>query len=335
LLLESIHTLTLGSTAVRAWTVHFRNVGAVLPHLKSLILVNAWLELDSDVAVLKRDFGNTLLSLSLNRVSIDPTEFYPILSSFPNLDNLSIAYLDLPHQHPSDNISACPRTRGKLTLVGVEAHDTCVPFLLRLPIQFRALYFYDTWDVRKIYPLVRACSSTLTTLDIRGSVFPFVVVITDSKQRGTDDAPRMGGYEAPLISQGYPELQTICFALAALADPRGYVSLVLSSITSAPKLSEVLFIFTRTILDQDIDIVVNLAGWGPVDDQLCRLAQQATGGVTASFDLLTAPGWTPRRDITGMSFMQRFRRFGVMRLRSFGKDMATYCPIHVEITDVS
>lgn len=130
----------------------------------------------------------------------------------------------------------------------------------------------------------------------------------------------------PLATRRYPELQTICFTLAALVTPRDYVTLVLSSITSAPKLSEVSFIFTRATLDQDLDLAVNLAGWGPVDDQLCRLAKESTGGVTASFDFLTQRGWTPRRDDTGMSFMRGFREFGVMKLRSFGEEVAAYSP---------
>jgi len=167
---ERVHTLTLGSTAVQAWAKHFRDVDVVLPCLNSLIITDASLNLGSDVAVLKRDFGNTLLSLSLNRVCIRHHEFYPILSSFPNLDDLSIVHLNLPLP-PPDGTPDCPRTQGKLSLVGVQAHDTCVPFLLKLPIQFRSLHFCDTPDVRKIHPLVRACSSTLKTLEIRGSVW--------------------------------------------------------------------------------------------------------------------------------------------------------------------
>ena len=169
---ERVHTLTLSSTAVQAWTGHFRNVDVVLPRLESLIIADAQLRLDSDVAVLKRNFGDTLLSLSLNGVSVDPKEFYPILSSFPNLDNLSIARLDSP-QPPSGDTPACPRTQGKLTLVGAKTQDRCVPFLVGLPIQFRALYFCDIMDIRKVYPLVRACASTLTILEIRGTaLFP-------------------------------------------------------------------------------------------------------------------------------------------------------------------
>lgn len=102
------------------------------------------------------------------------------------------------------------------------------------------------------------------------------------------------------------------------------MALVLSSITSAPKLSEVSFIFTRTELGRDLVIAMSLAGWGSVDDQLYRLAQQATRGVTASFDFLMRPGWTPRRD--GKSFMWGFRRLGVVKLRSSGKDVVTYYP---------
>jgi len=165
---ELTHTLTLNYTAVEAWGEHFRDVDAVFPHLKSLNIAYSQLRLHDDVLALKRNFGNTLLSLSLNRVSIHAEEFYPILSSFPNLDNLSIASLRLPPP-PSGDIPACPRTQGKLTLVGDEAHDTCVPFLLRLPVQFRTLYFYDTSDITKVHPLVRACSATLTTLEIRGT----------------------------------------------------------------------------------------------------------------------------------------------------------------------
>ena len=166
---EHIHTLTLGFTAVRAWAELFRDVDVVPPRLNSLTITDAWLGLGNEVPVLKRNFGNTLLSLSLNLVTIDSREFYPILSSFPNLDNLSITRLNLP-QPPPGNIPACPRTQGKLTLTGVEAHDTCVPFLLKLPIQFRTLHFCDTEDIGKIHSLVRACASTLTTLEIRGGV---------------------------------------------------------------------------------------------------------------------------------------------------------------------
>ena len=137
---------------------------------------------------------------------------------------------------------------------------------------------------------------------------------------------RVGGHEAPLASQHYPKLQTIHFALAAHTTPQDYVLLVLSSITSAPVLSEVSFVFTRTILHGDLDLAMNGTEWRFVDDQLSRLAQQATGEVTISFDFLIQPGWTPRADGTGMGFMRRFRRLGVMRLRGFGEDVAAYYP---------
>lgn len=135
----------------------------------------------------------------------------------------------------------------------------------------------------------------------------------------------MGGYEELLTSQHYPKLQTICFILATRARPRDYVALVLSSIRSAQKLSEVSFIFTRKELD---GIRMSLTEWGLVDDQLCRLAQQVVGEVTTSFDFLIQPGWTSGGDEIGISFMQkfRFRRFGVMKLRSFGEDVAAYRP---------
>jgi hypothetical protein len=167
MIVERTHTLTLNSTAVRAWAEHFRDVDAVLPQLKSLIIANAQLRLHNDVAVLKRSFGNTLLSLSLNRVTMRSKHFYPILSSFPNLDNLSIVGLQLS-EPPPGSAPACPRTQGKLTLVGEDAHRTCVPFLLKMPVQFRALYFYDTSDIGKVHPLVYACSSTLRSLELRG-----------------------------------------------------------------------------------------------------------------------------------------------------------------------
>ena len=108
--------------------------------------------------------------------------------------------------------------------------------------------------------------------------------------------------------------------------PRNFVSMVLSSITSAPKLQEISFIFSEKVLDRDVDAVMSLTGWGPVDHQLRRLARQATGNVTASFDFLTGPGWVPRRDDAGI-FIRRFRTVGVMRLRSFGEDVAVYHPI--------
>ena len=154
----------------------------------------------------------------------------------------------------------------------------------------------------------------------------FFSATVGSKCSGIDDVPRLGGYETPLAIHHYPELQTICFTLAALTMPRSYVILVLSSIASAPKLKEVSFIFTWMTLDEDVDMVMNPLGWGQVDEQLRRLAKQSTGEVTASFDFLTEPGWTPRKDATGMGFMQMFRKYGVVKLRSFGEDVATYRP---------
>ena len=106
---EHVHTLTLGSTAVQAWTDYFCNVDVVLPRLDSIIIIDARLHLDSDVAVLKRNFGNTLLSLSLNKMGIGYKEFHAILSSFPNLDNLSIARLNLPQSPPGDTLPVLGR----------------------------------------------------------------------------------------------------------------------------------------------------------------------------------------------------------------------------------
>ena len=138
--------------------------------------------------------------------------------------------------------------------------------------------------------------------------------------------PRVCEDGAPLATRRYPELRTIRFTLARLVTPRNYVALVLSSIASAPKLSEVSFTFTRATLDRDLDHATSRTEWKPVDDQLHRLAQQSAGRVTASFDFLTQKGWAPRRDDIGMSFMRRFRMSGVMKLRSFGEDVATYYP---------
>ena len=153
-----------------------------------------------------------------------------------------------------------------------------------------------------------------------------LAVSTDPKQREIDDVPRAGERGPPLATRNYLELQTIRFTLAGLVKPQNFVALVFSSIASAPKLSEVSFVFTRATLDRDLDYAVSLTEWKPVDGQLRRLAQQSIGGVTATFDFLTKQGWTPREDDTEMSFMGRFRRFGVMKLRSFGEDVATYYP---------
>lgn len=124
------HSLTLCSTAVLGWALYFRHVDVVLPHLESLTITNTLLRFDPDVIVMKRHFGNTISSLSLNRILIEPRDFYTTLSSFPKLDDLSIIGLDLqqlPAPSDIDMLSGCPRTRGKLTLVGVEAHDVCLP----------------------------------------------------------------------------------------------------------------------------------------------------------------------------------------------------------------
>lgn len=100
---ECTHILTLNSTAVRAWGECFRDVDVVLPQLKPHIIANARLSLYSDVETLKRNFGNTLLSLSLNRVSIRAREFYPIPGS----------HLSPP---PFGNERAYPRDTGQVDL---------------------------------------------------------------------------------------------------------------------------------------------------------------------------------------------------------------------------
>ena len=62
----------------------------------------------------------------------------------------------------------------------------------------------------------------------------------------------MGGYETPLTSKNYPGLQIIYFTLAALAMPRDYAALVLSSIISTPELSEISLTVISTTLDQGV-----------------------------------------------------------------------------------
>jgi len=48
-----------------------------------------------------------------------------------------------------------------------------------------------------------------------------------------------------------------------------------------------------------------------VDDQLCRLVQQAIGEVAASFGF-SKPGWTPRRSHGRTRFVRRFEGFGII-----------------------
>jgi len=146
---ERTHTHTLNSTAVRAWGV--TSTWSFLDSSPSLLPT-----LDCDPVMLRRRSGilGTPSCLSLNRVSIRASQFYPVLSSFPNPDNLSIVGLGLS-QPPPGNVPACPRTQGKFTL-DEGTHNTCVPFLLGLPVQFRAPYFYDTADVERLY--TRLCA---------------------------------------------------------------------------------------------------------------------------------------------------------------------------------
>ena len=98
---------------------------------------------------------------------------------------------------------------------------------------------------------------------------------------------------------------------------------VLSSIASAPKLSEISFNFTQMQLDGDLD-KSGLVEWGSVDVQLSRLAQQAVGEVTVVVDFPIKPGRVSRRDASGMRSMPEFRPFGVMMLRSCGEEKAVY-----------
>jgi len=124
---ERTHTLNLNSTSVRAWGEYFHDAGAVLPQLRSPIIANARSPLHSDVETLKRNSGNTLVSLSLNRVSTHAREFSLIFPFFPNLDNLLIVGLH-PSPPPPGNTRTYPRAQGELTLVNDETHDKRVPF---------------------------------------------------------------------------------------------------------------------------------------------------------------------------------------------------------------
>ena len=323
-----VHTLTLAYTSVQGWALYFDSTDVVFPNLKSLTVVDPQARLDDYLPVLKRHFGNTLESLTLSRVFIDADELYSIIGSFPSLNDLTIASVPDPHgvlplhENPPTGL----RTQGKLSLVDDETQAVCIPLLLRLPaVQFRTLYFSDTFqlDVEKINQLVSACSSTLVTLEIRGDVFPPRLYSSRFLPTEQDGVPRIWHAPPALALQHYPELQTIRFTLPNYETPRDSVVSILSSIASAPKLSEITFNFIQMQLEGDLD-KSGLAEWGLVDAQLCRLARQAATEMTVVFDFPTKPGWVPKRDASGMKSMSKFRPCGVMILRSCGEEKAVY-----------
>ena len=186
IIVNRIHTLTLAYTAVQGWALYFEFDDTVLPNVKSLTVVDPQSGILGNLPVLRRHFGNTLQSLTLSRVFLGVDSLYTILGSFPNLDDLTVASAPNPYRilPPGENPPDGLRTRGRLSLVDVETQALCIPLFLRLPaVQFRALYFSDTFqlDVETIHQLVSACSSTLATLEIRGGVLPFLPALPDSK----------------------------------------------------------------------------------------------------------------------------------------------------------
>ena len=78
---------------------------------------------------LERNFGNFLLSLFERGIRLCQ-------------GILSHPFILSESRQPFDCMFglACPRTQGKLSLVGVETHDTCASFLLRFPIQMASAY---------------------------------------------------------------------------------------------------------------------------------------------------------------------------------------------------
>ena len=95
-----------------------------------------------------------------------------------------------------------------------------------------------------------------------------------------------------ITRDGYPELQTIRYTLPNFETQRSSVKSMLSSIKSAPKLSEIAFNFTQMELNVDLD-GSGLGGWGLIDAEICRLARQATGELTVFVDFLTKRGIDP------------------------------------------
>lgn len=126
-----------------------------------------------------------------------------------------------------------------------------------------------------------------------------------------------------MIPKSYPELHSIRYTLPDLQTPRESVDRMLSSILSAPKLSEITFHFVEAELEGELDWS-GLAEWGLIDTELYRLAKQAVGEVTAVFDFITKPGWVPTRGAARMKSMYKFRRSGVMIVRSSGEEVAVF-----------
>ena len=126
-----------------------------------------------------------------------------------------------------------------------------------------------------------------------------------------------------MISKDYPVLHSIRYILPDLQTPRESVNKMLSSILSAPKLSEITFHFVEAELEEELDRS-GLVEWESIDTELCRLAKQAVGEVTAVFDFITKPEWVPTRDAARMKSMSKFRRSGVMIVRSSGEEVAVF-----------
>lgn len=234
----------------------------VFPNLRSLVIINPASDIPHYFPVLKRHFGEALESPTLCDVNFIANKLYYILGSIPNLRDLNISRSTLvqpPGVQPTfENPPADLRAQGKLSLTGIETHRTLIPLFTKLPgIQYRSLHFSFA-------------------LQLNGRIFI---------------GPRNVGAQsmAFIARNGYPELQTIRYTLPISETPRSSVKPVLSSIESAPKLSEIVFNFIQMELDFDLDSS-GLGGWGLIDAELCLLARQVIGGLTVIFDFLTKRG---------------------------------------------
>jgi hypothetical protein len=123
---------------VEGWETYFDTVDVIFTNLRSLIVASPPSNFGRYLPALKRNFGKHLESLTSCMVTFVADEVYFILASFPHLRNLEISHssqVPLGAWHPkasSENLIGL-RTRGRLSLVGLETHSTYIPLFIGIP----------------------------------------------------------------------------------------------------------------------------------------------------------------------------------------------------------
>jgi hypothetical protein len=115
----------------------------------------------------------------------------------------------------------------------------------------------------------------------------------------------------------FPELHTLKFWIGEWEDVEPMVKHYFPLIESAPKLSAIHVEVDEETKEADIPFLGESSGWEGVDDQLCRLAEKASGPVTLLLEATSNPELTDRvsKILDGPQFLPKFREArGLIRL---------------------